>query len=146
MNTFDKLGIIADAYNPALLIVLFFHIINAAYQKNWLKTELLLSSSILGIGFVYLVMFIDKKLSVWYGLGLDYSTHTALSVCLVFILIRITKQYSKTLIISLMTYFLLMLYQQYHSLMDILTTFVVILLMLSTAMHLRKRSLHKLWG
>ena len=91
MITYEQLDRIADAYNPFLLLLLLFFIARAAYQKQWLEFELLLSSAVSGLGIVYSVMFIDSKMLIWAGIGLDYSTHTAFAVCIVLILASILR-------------------------------------------------------
>lgn len=145
MITYEQLDRIADAYNPFLLLLLLFFIARAAYQKQWLEFELLLSSAVSGLGIVYSVMFIDSKMLIWAGIGLDYSTHTAFAVCIVLILASILRRFVLSITGSLLAYFLLMIYQEYHSLADIITTTIFIVLLLGGLIWLRKSSLQKVW-
>lgn len=55
-------------------------------------------------------------------IGFDYSTHTAVSFSLAIVLSCLSDKLRIPVISSLLAYFLLMLYQRYHSLADILTT------------------------
>jgi hypothetical protein len=75
---------------------------------------------------VYTIMFVDKHFEFWLGFGLDYSTHSALSLVLVMCL---SVMWRRLLVLwwgSLLGYFLLMLYQQYHSVADIVSTVIVL--------------------
>ncbi|MFC1749981.1 hypothetical protein ACFL2V_14370 [Pseudomonadota bacterium] len=146
MTTFEKLDAIADTYSPLLLLILLFYVVSAAYKKNWLELELLLFSSVLGLGVVYGLMFLDKAVIIWERIGLDYSTHTAFAVCLVFVLAKITRRFTKSLIASLVLYVLLMLYQKYHTLADVVTTALVISVLLSFILFLRRHSVNRLRG
>ena len=87
MSTYEILDVIADAYNPILLVVLLLFISRAIYQRRWVEVEMLFSSSVVGLGFVYLIMFVDNNLSIWGSIGLDYSTHTAFAISIVTVLI-----------------------------------------------------------
>jgi hypothetical protein len=144
VSTYEILDVIADAYNPILLVVLLLFISRAIYQRRWVEVEMLFSSSVVGLGFVYLIMFVDNNLSIWGSIGLDYSTHTAFAISIVTVLIIISKSYSKLLFVSLVFYIMLELYQKYHSIMDIVTTSVVILLLHSFIVFMRMNSLKEL--
>jgi len=124
-NTLDR---IADAFLPLLLI-------------TYLLTTLILffktpdRRKVLGLIFVYCLllvvisyglMFLDKRFHLWAAAGLDYSTHTAVSLALVLPLCLLLNRYKIIFIASFLAYLALMLYQRYHSIMDILSTGVVI--------------------
>lgn len=77
----------------------------------------------------YGLMFADQAWSIWPVWGLDYSTHTAAALVLV---VLINYSFSRVLrlnILLLAVYVALMLYQQYHSVSDILTTAAAVLLL-----------------
>jgi len=121
------LDLIADAYIPALTlftIALLWKEFREGRIKHVINSSLRL---VLSVNFIYLMMFIDQALGIWPALGLDYSTHTALALVFVtFIGIKSVKlRVASTL--SIMLYAALMIYQEYHSLLDILTTALVIL-------------------
>lgn len=146
MTTYEKLDVVADLYSPLLIVILLVCLGYALYRKNWLELGLLLYGTIFGMAVVYGLMFLDKGLNIWGSLGLDYSTHTAFALCLVFVVAVVSRRFIKTLPASLVLYCLLMLYQQYHTLADIVTTAVVITLLLSILLYVRKQLLVKLWG
>lgn len=126
MPDYETLDNIADAYVPLLALLSLFSLSRTAYLSRWrqLATDTALFVSILLIA--YGLMFLDNYLGIWPAFGLDYSTHTAVALALVIFLMSSTKHYSAYLLGSLVLYFLLMLYQGYHSLADILTTAVVV--------------------
>jgi len=75
-------------------------------------------------------MFLDAQLLIWPIFGLDYSTHTAVSLVMVIFLIISIKKFSFIWVGSLLCYISLMLYQGYHSTADILSTALVVDLLL----------------
>ncbi len=129
---YEILDSIADSYVPGLLICfIFLSVVNA---KNIGKTKILKSSVLLVIFliFSYGFMALDKYFGWYAGVGLDYSTHTALSVSLV-IAIQILVGFRYWVTISLLVYFLLMLYQQYHTVADIVTTLLLVVPFIASA-------------
>ncbi|MEA3405335.1 MAG: hypothetical protein U9R28_06300 [Pseudomonadota bacterium] len=127
MLTYHQWDLIADAYIPILasfsLIILWCE----AKQHGSKSTLQSIFSVGLSISFIYLMMFIDRALELWPTFGLDYSTHTALAlVFVVFVGLR-NIRFSVISVISMLLYAGLMMYQAYHSLLDILTTaFIVV--------------------
>lgn len=74
----------------------------------------------------YGLMFFDGRFKVWLAFGLDYSTHTAVAIGLVTLLIFNAPRLTILWISSLTGYVLLMLHQQYHTVSDIVTTGIVV--------------------
>ena len=74
----------------------------------------------------YGLIFLDNKLQLWPALGLDYSTHTAVALVLVVYLLANSLKASWFWLTSLVGYVLLMLYQRYHTVADIMTTAIVV--------------------
>jgi len=124
MTLYEKLDVIADSYNPILLLISLVMIMLSFKSKGknyaFYEAVLLITLMLLVYGF----QFIDKQLNIWSSLGLDYSTHTAFSVAIVFfVLFKDIKIY---IIISFICYIALMLFQKYHTISDILTTVLAI--------------------
>jgi len=125
--TYEQLDAIADSYIPLLLIITLF-----SMTKDALKQEIRLTigsviALILSIVIVYGVMFADIALSIWPSFGADYSTHTALALVFVCYFLLKNMMYRILATLSLIAYFALMMYQQYHTLLDILSTTLVIM-------------------
>ena len=78
----------------------------------------------------YGLMFIDNLLRLWPSVGLDYSTHTAAALAFVIYLTLLKPQLKFLWSISLIAYCVLMRYQQYHSIADMITTAAVFTLTL----------------
>ncbi|WP_331347052.1 hypothetical protein [Cellvibrio sp. UBA7661] len=126
--SYEALDAIADTYIPLLLIVFLLGVFGKTYRL-WPDyrgplTGFLYFAGLLVIA--YGLMFFDKAVGLWPTLGLDYSTHTAVALSLVFALCNIFPDRWRWLVVSMLAYAGLMLYQQYHSLLDIISTSVVL--------------------
>lgn len=126
--TFETLDAIADAYIPLLLVIFLIGLVNKFY-KSWQNyrvsaTYLLFLFGLLSIS--YGLMLLDKALGLWPAIDLDYSTHTAVALSLVFAICASSPARWMWLAVSMLTYAVLMLYQGYHSLLDIISTTAVI--------------------
>ena len=124
MTTYETLDAIADSYNPILFLVYI------AFSIIYFRAGDRIASikGFLGILICYVIMFLDNALEIWNSLGLDYSAHSSVAFALVFF--HIHKRKLKSLmaigfIMSLIGYYLLELYQQYHTLLDIVSTVIV---------------------
>ena len=70
-------------------------------------------------------MTLDAYFNIGSFLSLDYSTHTAVSLGLIIFLYFNVRRLAIVWIVSFILYLMLMLYQQYHTIADILVTGVV---------------------
>jgi hypothetical protein len=127
MPDYETLDTIADAYIPALALFSLIAIAISAIQGQWQIAALRLLTILIFAVIAYGFMFIDSWLKLWPALELDYSTHTAVSLVLVIFLSVINKKLAVFWLVSFIAYALLMLYQQYHTLADIVTTAVVVI-------------------
>ena len=123
---YETLDMIADLYNPVLF---FLYILFAVIY--WRSNDKLASlKGFFGILFCYILLFADHLLGLWKSFELDYSTHTAVAFSLVYFHLhkRNLKQPAAiAFCISLAGYYILMLYQQYHTVADMLTTLIVVI-------------------
>ena len=126
MPSFETLDAIADAYNPLLACISLLVIAARLFRAQWKRTGL----GVAGFGGVaavaYGLMFLDRYLNLWPALGLDYSTHTATALGLVILLSFEARKLVPLWVGSLACYVLLMLYQRYHTVTDIMTTAIVV--------------------
>lgn len=122
MLNYETLDVIADAYTPALAVLSLIYLGQELVRRQWsaLRQRARLLAS--GLAIAYGLMFIDASLALWPSLGLDYSTHTAVAFVFVGFLSAVRSRLWLLWGASLISYFLLMLYQQYHTLTDIVTT------------------------
>ncbi|WP_368563446.1 hypothetical protein [Pseudoxanthomonas sp. UTMC 1351] len=126
MPSFETLDAIADVYTPLLGVLSIAVIVVGGFRKQWQLTGLRLLAFAVALVLTYGLMILDARYQLWPALGLDYSTHTALALTLVIFLAMNTPRRKFVWYGSLVCYVLLMLYQGYHGLADIVTTAVVV--------------------
>lgn len=116
------LAIIADAYNPLLLLMCL-----AVCVYQWRNGFRLYGLRLLAIAVAsYAVMFIDQGFSLWSRLGLDFSTHTATSLGMVlFLAAGRSKKWIAILLSSLIAYCWIMYVEAYHTWPDMVSTLAV---------------------
>ena len=125
--TYQEWGFIADCYIPVLSIIFFISAFKTGSNKGTRSQIIEVLGVLLSILFIYGLMFIDNTFKIWSRLGLDYSTHTALSLVFVTYFSLRDKRQRLIAILSILLYMILMNYQQYHSTMDMLTTSIIVL-------------------
>lgn len=132
MLTYAQWDVIADAYIPCLAFILLAQMIYTLYLQQYRQLTGHVIIALLLITTVYIIRYIDNITQTWASFGLDYSTHTALAL-VILIAIGKFKNMSKTntyyfLICSFAAYIFLMKWMNYHTVMDMLTTFVFLLI------------------
>ena len=126
MLSYQTLDTIADAYIPALFILCLCLLIKLILNRNWQTVLRQGGLLVMGLVVAYALMFIDQYFSLWPMFDLDYSTHSAVSLVLIITLSVMLASWRMVWWLSLLGYFLLMLYQQYHSLADIISTVLIV--------------------
>lgn len=127
--SYEALDQIADLYNPLLLLAALILTTlscrgSQAPYTNWLKRIVLVGC---GLALVYGVQYLDHRLQLWPRLGWDYSTHTAFAMAMVWPLWYYGRPpWRWVWPTSLVIYGVLMLYQRYHTLADMVSTAIVI--------------------
>lgn len=122
MPSYATLDAIADAYTPLLALASLVLLLRPLRALQWQVLGLRLASLAAGALIAYGLMFMDDRLAIWPVAGLDYSTHTAVALVLVMFLSRHWPKARWPGWLSLCAYGLLMLYQQYHTVADIVST------------------------
>ena len=126
MLNYETLDAIADAYTPLLALLAFGMVVYGLWMAQW-KLSAIRSLSLVSIAFIaYGFMMLDAYLNIDFFLSLDYSTHTAVSLGLIIFLCFNARRLTIVWIGSFILYLMLMLYQQYHTIADILVTGVVV--------------------
>ncbi len=126
MLNYETLDAIADAYIPLLALFAFGMVVSGLWAAQW-KLSAIRSLSLVGIAFIaYGFMTLDAYFNIGSFLSRDYSTHTAVSIGLIIFLYFNVRRLAIVWIGSFILYLMLMLYQQYHTLADILVTGVVV--------------------
>lgn len=126
MLTYETLDAIADAVNPTLLIAT---LLLPAWPRPRAAVGGFLRwyACVAGILIVvYGIMALDTQLGIWHSIGADYSTHTAVALGLSLLWYAASRMAFAAICLVLLAYIGLMLYQRYHTLMDMFTTAVPI--------------------
>lgn len=128
--SYETLDRIADAYIP-LLALAFFASLVYRLLRYWPAVgrpalDLLYCAFLLLAS--YGLMFLDQAAGLWPYFGADFSTHTAVALAFTFALSRQWQRRAfRTTLGSMFTaYAALMMYQGYHTMLDIVSTALVI--------------------
>jgi hypothetical protein len=127
--SYETLDAIADTYIPILALVSFVSLGKTIISSQWRLLTIHSALLVAGILLAYGLMLLDIFAGIWPVLGLDYSTHTAVALVLVCYLAVVFRKYFAIWIGSSIAYFLLMLYQGYHTVADIGTTILAVSLL-----------------
>jgi len=123
-NAFRALDGVADATNFLLIAWLLGVLIIGTKNKTvggktWLGV-------LLAIAGVYLIKTLDSKLHLWESLNLNYSTHTALAAAIVVSLCVLQPSRRLLAVAIFAGYEVLQMLLGFHSLLDIITTLIII--------------------
>ena len=127
MLTYQQWDAIADSYLPFLLVLSLIFLFKTFWRKKFNQGAIEFASLFLGTVSIYSIMFIDNSLRIWPSFNSDYSTHTALALVFIFYLCQKHKMALVGSIVSMCAYIVLMMYQEYHTFLDIITTSLVVL-------------------
>ncbi len=120
--SFKQLDYIADLYIPVLLLIVIGVWIRNCWDKKYQKVISQVVDLVIGVLVVYGLRYIDILLGLFEKYGMDYSTHTAAALLLCGMIAFRFNALKRYVLISLILYFLLMVYQNYHSFSDIVVT------------------------
>lgn len=122
---YQQLDAIADAYIPLLGLLVLGFIARQILNKQYRTAARFSLQTLVSVALVYALMALDNYFLIWPTVSLDYSTHTALSLALVMLLTQgstFQVRWQVALGVSFLAYAILMLYQQYHTIADIVST------------------------
>lgn len=126
MLSYSQWGLVADAYIPVLVVITLSFLLKDMIKFNFQRPLKQLLWIFISGCFVYGVMAVDQALNIWSILGLDYSTHSAVALIFVVFLVLQKSITAVLSIVSFVLYAWLMMYLNYHSILDILTTALVV--------------------
>ncbi len=126
MLSYETLDAIADSYIPSLAVIALVFIAASLFKSQWRQAGLRFAGFAAMVVIAYSLMFLDHRLNIWPAFGLDYSTHTAVALGLVLFHSFTIPRFTYAWIGSLVGYALLMLYQRYHTISDIVTTGIAV--------------------
>jgi hypothetical protein len=126
MLSYASLDAIADFVNPTIGVLAFLF---PWLRRRGARYALMLNGlTVLGVVFAYALQAVDAQLRVWPSMGLDYSTHTAVYVAIGSSLWQHGRWLRMAAVVLGGAYAALMLYQRYHSWLDITSTALVMLI------------------
>ncbi|MBE2205923.1 MAG: hypothetical protein IAE94_16460 [Chthoniobacterales bacterium] len=121
---------IADAYIPILILIFGVGMVGRARKapgdRVFLKKLLVFLAGLMALS--YGLLFLDRAISFGDALSFDYSTHTAVALSLVLALSLLFLPFRLMFAGSFLLYALLMLYQKYHTVWDVILTSVPVVL------------------
>lgn len=130
-------ALLADLYSPFLVVVSLYSLGRMLLRDRHQALENGLR--LLGaLAWVYGVMALDLALTIWGRWGADYSTHTAFALAFVLFLAR-NSLGAVLWGISLVLYAILMILLGYHTLTDILSTALVLIVPLTATLYIGHR-------
>lgn len=129
MLSYDTLDAIADSVNPTLGVVAL--LVPWTRKKGTRYALALDALTLLAVGLVYALQGVDAQLGIWSGVGLDFSTHTAVFVAIASSLWQHGRAPRLAAALLGLAYVGLMLVQCYHSWLDIASTAAVTLVPLA---------------
>lgn len=138
MTTYEVIDAICDSVNPILFLASIGVLSYFLFKRNYMNSVFVSLGILYGLLVTYGVLFIDKKMHFWEGIGMDYSTHTAFAFAMCSVIGFFTK---KPVIMSviLAVYVMAMLYQKYHTVSDIATTLLALSALILPFLYLIKR-------
>lgn len=139
MLSYDTLDAIADSVNPTLGVVAL--LVPWTRKKGTRYALALDALTLLAVGLAYALQGVDAQLGIWSGVGLDFSTHTAVFVAIASSLWQHGRASRLAAALLGLTYAALMLFQHYHSWLDITSTAAVTLVPLALLWWWATRSL-----
>lgn len=121
MPSFETLDSIADSINPICGVV--------ALLVPWMKRPTCVRSAltlnalaIVAVGIAYLLQALEGATHLWSRLGLDYSTHTAVFIAIASSIWQYGIPWRWSIAGIGFAYAILMRIQDYHSVLDIVST------------------------
>ncbi len=125
MTTYQVVDFICDLVNPVLFVacVLIIGKLSTKDKSNSIKLGLYL---LWNLAITYGIMFLDNAFTFFKGYGLDYSTHTAFALSAGIVLLFLSRRL-RLVVGVIVVYAIAMLYQEYHTIEDLIVTVVVVI-------------------
>jgi hypothetical protein len=124
MLSHQTLKVVADSVNP-ILGILAIALPIMKWRGQWRPSSMHIGVTLLTVAFTYLFRAVFDLERLWASWGLDFSTHTAICVVLVVALSSLHWKRAWIWCVILGAYAQLMVYQSYHTWVDIGTTAAV---------------------
>lgn len=129
LASYENLDRIADSFNPATGIAAVCVALAPLLTQQWRASGLRLAALLCGLFVTYGLMHLDKHFGIWNTVSLDYSTHTAFALVATGFLALTVRKLALVWGGLFAGYVALMLYQGYHTVYDVMTTALAVLLL-----------------
>jgi hypothetical protein len=135
--TYEQWDKIADFINPALAVITL--LTPWVMRRPWRQAIGWNLTAVACVAVAYAMGYLDSRTGIWMSFGADYSTHTAVYTAFAFVLSKVSLAHRLFAIGLGLAYGALMLFQKYHTAVDILSTCTVLLALLLGSTWLIKR-------
>ncbi|MFN7941532.1 MAG: hypothetical protein U0X73_08015 [Thermoanaerobaculia bacterium] len=115
----------ADAFDPALTVFALAVPWMRGSWPGWRAAARYGMAGAAGLAAIYGVAALDALFGLWSAVGLDYSTHTAYAVSLATTIVVWDRRWTRTVVLAVGAYALLILLVGYHDLADVLCAALV---------------------
>lgn len=125
---YETIDLICDSTNPVLFLWAVALIVFSIYKKYRKRTSAIIYF-VFGLISVYGLQYVDSRFGLWSTYQLDYSTHSAFALVMATTIASIlTRAWVPFIVFAI--YESLVLYQKYHSVLDVITTLIVVAFLL----------------
>jgi hypothetical protein len=120
--SYQFLDKVADSYTPLLGVTWLVLVVQSTISRRRRQAVWRLVFGLFSLLVAYSFMWADNAFLLWPSVGLDYSTHSAVALALATAIGTSSRWLRLPVAVTLLAYFLLMLYQRYHTVADIAST------------------------
>lgn len=135
MLSYEFLDNVADAYTPLLGIAWLALVARPAISRRWRQGFWRLAFGLSALAIACALMRADNASRWWPSMGLDYSTHAAVALALATAIGASSRWLRLPVALTVLAYFVLMLYQRYHTVADIASTSAAVAIPLAALAH-----------
>ncbi|HWS41285.1 MAG TPA: hypothetical protein VN247_08390 [Arenimonas sp.] len=121
MELYNTLDAIADSINPGLAFFALVQLLYMTIKREWYVARVYLSRLLALTTVIYGWMIIDRLV-----FDFPYSTHSAFAICFCILHTFYMPRFKLVWIGTLIAYLALIVFQGYHSLLDIAVTLLLV--------------------
>ncbi|MBP6299743.1 MAG: hypothetical protein KA365_04990 [Arenimonas sp.] len=135
MTLYDLLDAIADSFNPGLGMIAMAQLLRISVHRQWQRAGIYLATLLALTTVIYGLMAVDRNL-----FDFPYSTHSAFAACFCTLHAAYMPRFKLLWMGLLVCYLGLILFQGYHSWLDIAVTLILVMPFIAIIFKLLKPS------
>ena len=135
MSLYTVLDAVADNVNRVLALIAIIQLVSFSIKRQWRNASIYLMTLLALLVVIYGWMMVDRRL-----FDFPYSTHSAFAASFCMLHAVYMPRYKFVWFGILAAYLGLILFQRYHSLLDIAVTLIMILPFIATIFILSKKT------